>query len=157
MNRFNLLFFALIISYIHNFYNQYNTIFLQSFTFLFLFELIIVKIFNRLKNSKTNTDSTNNSKFEFNTLTNIDSSINPTNPYITNNKNTNNKNTKHIVSAYDAMAKRNEYIFRIKYLDNFILKFLNDKRDIVTAWTFINLIIFTLPLIFINLYFSSDL
>ena len=87
----------------HNFYSQYNTIFLQSFTFLFLFELIIVKIFNRIR-SKTITDSANNSKFEFNTLTNINYSINTTNPYITNDK-----HTKHNVSAYDAMAKRNEY------------------------------------------------
>jgi hypothetical protein len=171
MKTLNLLFFALLILFIHNIYGQYNTIFLQSFTFLFLFELIIVKIFNRIL-SKTTTDSTNNSKFEFNTLTNIDhsinnsinnsinhsinhsinNSINSANPYITNDK-----NTKHIVSAYDAMAKRNEYLFRIKYLDKYILKFLNDERDIVTAWTFINLIILTLPLISINLYFSSDL
>jgi fatty acid desaturase len=151
MTILNLLFFALIISLVHNFYNQYNTIFLKSFTFLFLFELIVIKIFNRLKSNQINTDSTN-IQFKFNTLTNIDPSINSSNPYITNDK-----NTKHIVSAYDAMAKRNEYLFRIKYFDNFLVKLLNDKRDIVTAWTFINLITVSLPLIFLNLYFSSVL
>ena len=37
MKTLNLLFFAFLISLMHNFYSQYNTIFLQSFTFLFLF------------------------------------------------------------------------------------------------------------------------
>lgn len=151
MKTLNLLFLAFFISLMHNFYNQYNTIFLKSFTFLFLFELIIIKIFNKLKSNQINTDFTNR-QFKFNTLTNIDPSINLSNPYITNDK-----NTKHNVSAYDAMAKRNEYLFRIKYFDNFLVKFLNDKRDIVTAWTFINLITISLPLIFFNLYFSSVL
>ena len=59
MKTLNLLFFAFLISLMHNFYSQYNTIFLQSFTFLFLFELIIVKIFNRIR-SKTTTNSENN-------------------------------------------------------------------------------------------------
>jgi hypothetical protein len=54
MNRLNLLFFALLISYIHNFYSEFNEIFLQSFFFLFLFEFIIVKLFNRFRRNQTN-------------------------------------------------------------------------------------------------------
>ena len=54
MNRLNLLFFAFLISYMHNFYSEFNTIFLQSFFFLFLSELIIVKIFNRCRRNQTN-------------------------------------------------------------------------------------------------------
>ncbi len=144
MNKLNIFFFGLLISYIHNFYSQYNSNFLLILLFLLFSELIIFKIFNRLKRNQQN-----QKKFKFNSLTNIDPSIDLYRPYITEDK-----NTKHIVSAYDAMAERNEYIFRIKYMDNFILQYLNDERDIVTAWMFINLITVTLPLIFINLYFS---
>jgi len=54
MNRLNLLFFALLISYMHNFYSEFNEIFLQSFFFLFLFEFIIVKLFNRFKRNQIN-------------------------------------------------------------------------------------------------------
>jgi uncharacterized membrane protein len=54
MNRLNLLFFALLISFMHNYYSEFNDIFLQSFFFLFLFEFIIVKLFNRLGRNQTN-------------------------------------------------------------------------------------------------------
>jgi flagellar biosynthesis/type III secretory pathway M-ring protein FliF/YscJ len=54
MNRLNLLFFALLISLMHNYYSEFNTIFLQSFFFLFLFEFIIVKILNRFKRNQQN-------------------------------------------------------------------------------------------------------
>jgi hypothetical protein len=57
MNRLNLLFFALLISYIHNFYSEFNIIFLQSFLFLFFSELIIVKIFNRFRRNQPNQTS----------------------------------------------------------------------------------------------------
>jgi fatty acid desaturase len=97
-------------------------------------------------------DSPNPIKFQFNSLTNIDPSISPRKPYVAHDK-----RTRHIVSAYDAMAIRNEYLFRFKRLDSFLLQFLNDQRDIVTAWTFINLITITLPLIFINLAFDLPL
>ncbi len=56
MNRLNLLFFALLISFIHNFYSEFNTIFLQSFLFLFFSELVSVKLFNRFRN-QTNQQS----------------------------------------------------------------------------------------------------
>jgi len=54
MNRLNLLFFALLISFIHNFYSEFNTIFLQSFLFLFFSELFVVKIFNRCRRNQIN-------------------------------------------------------------------------------------------------------
>jgi hypothetical protein len=54
MNRLNLLFFALLISLMHNYYSEFNDIFLQSFFFLFLFEFIIVKLFNRLGRNEIN-------------------------------------------------------------------------------------------------------
>jgi fatty acid desaturase len=85
----------------------------------------------------------------FNPLTNIDPAINSARPYVAEDK-----RTKHTVSAYDAMAKRNEYLFRIKFLDGSLLQYINDERDIVTAWTFINLMTVTLPLIFLNLSFD---
>jgi outer membrane biosynthesis protein TonB len=53
MNRLFLLFFALLISFLHNFYSEFNTIFLQSFFFLFLSELISVKLFNMLRRIQT--------------------------------------------------------------------------------------------------------
>ena len=63
MNRLNLLFFAFLISYMHNFYSEFNTIFLQSFLFLFLSELISVKLFNRFRNqtNQTNQDDDDSS------------------------------------------------------------------------------------------------
>jgi fatty acid desaturase len=94
-------------------------------------------------------DSPKAQNARFNPLTNIDPDINSDKPYIAEDK-----CTKHVVSAYDAMAKRNEYLFRIKSLDSFLLQYINDKRDIVTAWTFINLMTVTLPLIFLNLSFD---
>jgi hypothetical protein len=58
MNRLNLLFFAFLISFIHNYYSEFNTIFLQSFLFLFFYELISVKLFNRFRN-QTNQQNQN--------------------------------------------------------------------------------------------------
>ena len=55
MNRLNLLFFALLISFIHNFYSEFNTIFLQSFLFLFFSELISINLFNRFRNQQNQT------------------------------------------------------------------------------------------------------
>ena len=55
MNRLNLLFFALLISFIHNTFSEFNTIFLQSFLFLFFSELISIKLFTyttKYENSK---------------------------------------------------------------------------------------------------------
>jgi hypothetical protein len=54
MNRLNLLFFSILISFIHNYYSEFNNIFLQSFFFLFLSELINVKLFNRYKSNQQN-------------------------------------------------------------------------------------------------------
>jgi len=59
MNRLNLLFFALLISYMHNFYSEFNTIFLQSFLFLFLSELISIKLINRFRNQQNQQNKTN--------------------------------------------------------------------------------------------------
>ena len=56
MTRLNLLFFAILISLIHNYYSEFNNIFLQSFFFLFLSEIISVKLFNRVKRNQTNQD-----------------------------------------------------------------------------------------------------
>lgn len=58
MNRLNLLFFALLISFIHNFYSEFNTIFLQSFLFLFFSELISVKLFRRSSNQHNQQNQT---------------------------------------------------------------------------------------------------
>ena len=151
MIKLYLLFFAFI--YINNFYNNYNIFYIQIFLFLFFFKLICIKIFNRfMKNLSRQKKNDFSIEKKFNTKTNIDFSINSSNPYITEDK-----FTKHILTTYDAIATRNEYIYRIKYFDNFLLKYLNDKRDIVTAWLFINIITIVLPLIFLNLYFSSVL
>jgi len=57
MNRLNLLFFAFLISFMHNFYSEFNTIFLQSFIFLFFSELISIKLFNNIGRNKTNQTS----------------------------------------------------------------------------------------------------
>jgi len=59
MNRLNLLFFALLISFIHNYYSEFNTIFLQSFLFLFFSELISVKLFRRSSNQINQTNQAN--------------------------------------------------------------------------------------------------
>ena len=59
MNRLNLLFFAFLVSFIHNYYSEFNTIFLQSFLFLFFAELISVKLFNRLRNQTNQQYQTN--------------------------------------------------------------------------------------------------
>jgi hypothetical protein len=56
MNRLNLLFFGILISLIHNYYSEFNAIFLQSFSFLFLSELISVKLFNKNKRNQINQD-----------------------------------------------------------------------------------------------------
>jgi hypothetical protein len=66
MNRLNLLFFAFLISFIHNFYSEFNTIFLQSFLFLFFSELISVKLFNRFRN-QTNQQNQNDDNSSSNT------------------------------------------------------------------------------------------
>lgn len=47
MNRLNILFFIIFISSMHNYFSQFNNIFLTSSLFLFLFELINVKFFNK--------------------------------------------------------------------------------------------------------------
>ena len=63
MNRLNLLFFAILISLMHNYYSEFNNIFLQSFFFLFLSELINLKLFNKFKRNQqnqTNQDEQNN-------------------------------------------------------------------------------------------------
>ena len=54
MNRLNLLFFAILISLMHNYYSEFNNIFLQSFFFLFLSELINLKLFNKFKRNQQN-------------------------------------------------------------------------------------------------------
>jgi hypothetical protein len=60
MNRLNLLFFALLISFIHNYYSEFNTIFLQSFLFLFFSELISVKLFSRFRRNQINQQNQTN-------------------------------------------------------------------------------------------------
>jgi hypothetical protein len=60
MTRLNLLFFAILISFIHNYYSEFNNIFLQSFFFLFLSELINLKLFNKFKRNQQNQDEQNN-------------------------------------------------------------------------------------------------
>ena len=63
MNRLNLLFFAILISLMHNYYSEFNNIFLQSFFLLFLSELINLKLFNKFKRNQqnqTNQDEQNN-------------------------------------------------------------------------------------------------
>jgi len=60
MNRLNLLFFALLISFIHNTFSEFNTIFLQSFLFLFFSELISIKLFSRFKRNQINQTTEDN-------------------------------------------------------------------------------------------------
>jgi fatty acid desaturase len=91
-------------------------------------------------------------KAQFDPVTNIDRAINKDSPFVAPDS-----HTKHAVSAYDAMAQRNEYLFRFKFMDCWLLQYINDKRDIVTAWTFINLMTVTIPLIFLNLAFDLPL
>ena len=57
MNRLNLLFFALLISFVHNYYSEFNTIFLESFLFLFVAEYLSVTFYNCFRRrSSTNQD-----------------------------------------------------------------------------------------------------
>ena len=56
MNRLNILFFIIFISLMHNYFSQFNDIFLKSSLFLFLFELINVKFFNKNNNKNEDND-----------------------------------------------------------------------------------------------------
>ena len=60
MNRLNLLFFALLISFIHNYYSEFNIIFLESFLFLFVAEYLKVKFYNIFIRKSTNQDKQDN-------------------------------------------------------------------------------------------------
>jgi len=59
MNRLNLLFFAFLISFMHNFFSEFNIIFLESCVFLFIAELISIKLFNRYVNTTNQQNQTN--------------------------------------------------------------------------------------------------
>ena len=59
MNRLNLLFFAFLISFMHNFFSEFNIIFLESCVFLFIAELISVRLFNRYVNTTNQQNQTN--------------------------------------------------------------------------------------------------
>jgi hypothetical protein len=62
MNRLNLLFFALLISFVHNYYSEFNTIFLESFLFLFVAEYLSVTFYNCFRRrSSTNQDDDDSS------------------------------------------------------------------------------------------------
>ncbi len=62
MNRLNLLFFALLISFVHNYYSEFNTIFLESFLFLFIAEYLSVTFYNCFRRrSSTNQDDDDDS------------------------------------------------------------------------------------------------
>jgi len=71
MTRLNLLFFAILISLMHNYYSEFNNIFLQSFFFLFLSEIISVKLFNRLKRNQQNQQNQINQDDDDSVVSNI--------------------------------------------------------------------------------------
>jgi hypothetical protein len=110
MTRLNLLFFALLISYIHNFYSEFNEIFLQSFFFLFLFEFMIIKLFFRCRRNQTNQQNQTNEDDDDSLVSDIEEDEKIEDKLDTDNKceekiETNNKETEDKVNEEDKITK----------------------------------------------------